>query len=135
MIEYKGMCQRCRGEYPFYRKAKMYPSVHDRKYCDACRQWIRSQNKNGVKRTEPRYVTNDGYVNIKIDGTYVSEHRHVMEQVIGRKLLKGENVHHLDGDRANNEASNLELWLMPQVAGIRAKDLMCPHCNKPYSSV
>jgi hypothetical protein len=41
---------------------------------------------------------------------YVSEHRLVMEKKIGRRLRDGEVVHHVDGDTANNDPSNLELF-------------------------
>lgn len=37
------------------------------------------------------------------------QHRIVMEKILGRKLRKGEIVHHKDGDKKNNRPSNLEL--------------------------
>jgi hypothetical protein len=33
-----------------------------------------------------------------------------MEKKIGRRLRDGEVVHHVDGDTANNDPSNLELF-------------------------
>ena len=39
----------------------------------------------------------------------MSEHRYVMEQKLGRPLLDEEHVHHIDGDKLNNDPSNLEL--------------------------
>jgi hypothetical protein len=39
------------------------------------------------------------------------EHRVVVEQLIGRPLGPQENVHHCDGDRANNDPANL--WVFP----------------------
>ena len=41
---------------------------------------------------------------------YIPEHRLVMEKMIGRRLLPGEVVHHKDGDKTNNDPSNLELF-------------------------
>jgi HNH endonuclease len=55
-------------------------------------------------------------------GSYVFEHALVMEEILGRYLLPGENVHHLNGVRDDNRPENLELWTRPQPAGIRAKD-------------
>jgi uncharacterized protein (DUF1330 family) len=40
---------------------------------------------------------------------YVCEHRWVMEQHLGRRLVKTEDVHHKDGNRQNNHIDNLLL--------------------------
>lgn len=40
----------------------------------------------------------------------VREHRVVMEQKLGRPLQRGEVVHHIDGNRANNHPDNLEVY-------------------------
>ena len=40
---------------------------------------------------------------------WVYYHRHVMSMKIGRWLKTEEHVHHIDGNRMNNELSNLEL--------------------------
>lgn len=37
-------------------------------------------------------------------------HRIVAEQILGRPLLPGEVVHHIDGDKRNNEPSNLMVF-------------------------
>ena len=42
--------------------------------------------------------------------------------MIGRPLRGAENVHHLDGDRLNNDPSNLELWVKTQPCGQRVED-------------
>lgn len=48
---------------------------------------------------------------VKIGNTrYVREHRLVMEANIGRYLKPHEVVHHIDGDKSNNEISNLMLF-------------------------
>lgn len=42
-------------------------------------------------------------------GGHVLEHRLVMAESLGRPLTKGESIHHIDGNRANNDISNLQL--------------------------
>lgn len=37
------------------------------------------------------------------------EHRHIMELKIGRKLMKGEVVHHINGITSDNRIENLVL--------------------------
>jgi hypothetical protein len=42
-------------------------------------------------------------------GGYVREHVRIMELHIGRRIEKGEAVHHKDHNRQNNSLENLEL--------------------------
>lgn len=41
---------------------------------------------------------------------YIREHRLVMEQHLGRRLNRGEVVHHIDKDGQNNSIENLRLY-------------------------
>ena len=56
-----------------------------------------------------RVYTRNGYVLVNIRGKYILEHRHVMEEKIGRKLLRSENVHHKNGNKLDNRINNLEI--------------------------
>ena len=64
-----------------------------------------------------RVIASNGYVLIRVGKNhhladvrgYAYEHRLVAEKKIGRSLLAGEHVHHIDGDTQNNLPSNLEV--------------------------
>lgn len=51
-----------------------------------------------------------GYLEItRGKNRFKSVHRVVMEKHLGRKLKKDEVVHHIDGDKTNNEITNLKV--------------------------
>ena len=56
------------------------------------------------------------------EGKQRAIHIVVMERKIGRKLLAGETVHHKDGNRANYDEQNLELWTSRHGKGQRVDD-------------
>jgi len=77
-----------------------------------------------------RHTTAGGYVYLSghhdhpnaNDVGQIAEHVLVMSQALGRPLLKGENVHHKNGNRADNRPENLELWSRVQPTGQRVED-------------
>ena len=79
-----------------------------------------------------RFARPNGYVDVVVNGKRVLEHRHVMETMLRRPLVKGESVHHINGKRDDNRPENLELWVMSPRWGIRGKDLYCPCCGANY---
>jgi len=81
-------------------------------------------NQNWSKNRPIGYKTKDasGYVLLKTANGWVHEHRLIMEHKLGRSLLPGENVHHINGIRDDNSPDNLELWVKAQPRGIRSRD-------------
>jgi hypothetical protein len=83
-----------------------------------------------------RYDEGQGYILLYLsDGTMRREHRVVMEELLGRSLLRTEVVHHRDGNRSNNAIENLELMNIrdhhyhhQDERWVSAVELRCPGC-------
>ena len=69
-------------------------------------------NWNGGRIVDPR-----GYALVRVGKDhhlsdirgYAYEHRLVAEAKLGRRLLASEQIHHVDGDKGNNDPENLEV--------------------------
>lgn len=88
-----------------------------------CLKCVTKETQTGIHKCENKkrsYISTDGYKMVKIIGEYNSvnkplykrEHIVVMEEYLGRKLKTsrghmGEQVHHIDGNKLNNNIDNL----------------------------
>lgn len=70
-----------------------------------------------VRRSIEMRGTGDGRAYRKLLGRH--EHRVLAAEMIGRALLRGEIVHHIDGNRLNNDPDNLAV-LRNQSEHVRA---------------
>lgn len=70
------------------------------------------------------YINAGGYlVNCEDRKHRYLVHRRKMENELGRKLKYNEVVHHIDGDKLNNDLSNLQLMTRQEHIEIHRKDL------------
>lgn len=108
------------------------PHGKQRTFCSrSCALVERNKQGNTAKASRAEGATNktpNGYVMEKSNGAWTQQHRLVVEEKIGRKLLPSERVHHINGIRDDNRPENLELWLVKgnskkDPAGQRQADL------------
>ena len=67
-----------------------------------------------------KFISN-GYVSIKTKDGWMPEHRYVMEQYLGRKLLSTEDVHHGKKGKCCNDLDNLTLITHAEHQKLHAK--------------
>lgn len=123
-----GNCSQDNCEREASDRGRGYCSAHYRRLTTGADMSHPIREHRGYQPGEWRkwQVTARGYVRRSrvVDGVteYQLQHRAVMEDILGRKLLPGENVHHRNGVRDDNRPENLELWVTTQPMGTRPVD-------------
>lgn len=82
------------------------------------------------------FINSRGYRVVKINGCWEYVHRVEMARVLGRQLLPDEVVHHINGDKLDNDPRNLEVTtarLHSQHHNrIHAYVKVCEACGREY---
>jgi hypothetical protein len=92
-----------------------------------------TSRESAQKRSDKLKGRGEGRAYKKLLGRH--EHRVIAEEKIGRKLEKGEIVHHIDGNKQNNDPSNLEIITQSvHVGKHRRKFTTCSEegCDRPH---
>ena len=88
-----------------------------------------------IKNNKTAVVGTDGYVHVGKD----RQHRQIVEKALGRKLLKREYIHHINGIKTDNRIENLQV-VSPREHGLihaleknrLGKIIKCKCCNKDF---
>ena len=77
--------------------------------CIVCAKFaLRPESQKWLGRNRRlAYGRGGSYIHIKVNGKWIPEHRYIWEQSHGQKLPANYQVHHLDGDKLNNDQRNL----------------------------
>ena len=88
--------------------------------------------KGGISFTKDKKC---GYTRCLVPGSgcyddYMLQHRYIMEKYLGRKLLKSEIVHHINGNKTDNRIKNLKLCSNRSEHNTLHKIIRCKNKNK-----
>lgn len=76
---------------------------------DSCRFCSVFCMREHLRNRPMRRLEKNGYVVVKRDGEQIREHRAVMQDFLGRKLKTNEHVHHINGNKNDNQLDNLKV--------------------------
>ena len=129
-------CDECGAE------IRMSPSRYNRSKnhfcCKPCHMQFMNRELNPTRMTpevrkkirESRLGSGEGKGYTKTYGRHT--HRIVAEQKIGRPLIKGEIVHHIDGNKRNNDPDNLMVMTQSEHASLHFRKKVMT--NEPIST-
>lgn len=103
MLDLK-LCERCGSKIDIWKGRTQPNQIRKRKFCSTCGK-ARRIEVSRPKRLGKTY--NKGYVMVWYGDRKVLEHVLKAETVLGRRLKRGELVHHINGDPSDNRNCNL----------------------------
>lgn len=128
-------CKVCKKEFEFRTVDKRDKN----KYCSSACSLVPLRTKKhqieagkkGAKVNIEKYRGTGTKTYVKENGRH--QHRVIAELMLGRKLKKGEIVHHKDHNKKNNHPSNLEVTTQSEHCKIHFKKHgpLCLSCDKP----
>jgi len=103
---------------------------------------MRGRSAAGIGRTMPSgeksasfkggvVIDKNGYRRVRGSGKFRLEHRMIVEEAIGRKLVEGEVVHHINGDRQDNRKENLHVCTASEHRLIHVRQDALNECGNP----
>jgi len=126
----KGMtlkCEHCQSDYyvPQYR-------VETAKYCSrSCLGLAHPERAEKARNNSPLMFRSGlseprKYKTIYVNGKQMREHRYLMEQHLGRKLDRNEQVHHINGNWRDNRIENLKVLTNSEHQKLELSLYTCP---------
>jgi hypothetical protein len=125
LAESKALLNKTKGK--MCRRCKKMKQLVQSGFCQEC--WLETTAEKEKRRLESRFVdpeTKSVRMYHPDSGKLVYEHRYLMEQHLGRPLESYEAVIWRDGNRQNNDLSNL---LLSFKNGTPLENLVCDHCQ------
>jgi len=134
------ICDNCNSSFE-RMKGEMSPKRANNKYKHFCTKCGNAQGfagqigsisirnkQNSLMGT--KIVDSAGYISIYVGPDYIytntyggriREHIYIVQEMIGRQLECGEVIHHIDGDKKNNDISNLDLCTVKEHNNLHSK--------------